>query len=45
MVSSHGVQPITDDPRMSWSDPDGMNRGSGSKCVKSERLVGKDDAS
>jgi len=38
-------QKKTDDPRMSWSDPDGRHRGSGSKCEKSERLVGKDDAS
>jgi len=26
---------VTDDPRMHWSDPDGMSHGSGSKCVKS----------
>ncbi|WP_269083297.1 MULTISPECIES: hypothetical protein [unclassified Pseudomonas] len=32
----------TDDPRMSWSDTDGMNRGSGSKCEESESLVGND---
>ncbi len=30
---------------MHWSDPDGMNRGSGSKGEKSEVLVGKGDAS